>query len=154
MRTSNMHVRPLKPLKGGNGTQVPQGMGFGSQECMALLVNLSTFDLCCNPDFSGKRRNTKRAMNMLSNRGGLQIPKECMVSGYDFWVWLTTRAMTNIICLKNLIRLYQVTYDSKRRTAFVVHWEEFGLPNMIFDMHPCGLHVYYPKKSNGQYGFV
>ena len=25
---------------------------------------------------------------------------------------------------------------------------------MVFDMHPCGLHVYYPKKINGQYGFV
>jgi hypothetical protein len=39
--------------------------------------------------------------------------------------------------------------------AFIVIWEEFGLPNMIFDMHPCnGLHVYYPKKSDGHYGFV
>ncbi len=37
---------------------------------------------------------------------------------------------------------------------FIVHWEEFGLPNMIFDMHPCGLHIFYPKKPNGQYGFV
>jgi hypothetical protein len=62
--------------------------------------------------------------------------------------------MTNIICLKNLIRLYRVTYDSKNWMAFIVHREEFGLLNMIFDMHPCGLHVYYPKKSNGQYGFV
>jgi hypothetical protein len=25
---------------------------------------------------------------------------------------------------------------------------------MIFDMHPCGLHIYYPEKFNGQYGFV
>jgi hypothetical protein len=25
---------------------------------------------------------------------------------------------------------------------------------MVFDMHPCGLHVYYPEKINGQYGFV
>jgi hypothetical protein len=25
---------------------------------------------------------------------------------------------------------------------------------MIFDMHPCGLQVYYPKKSDGQYGLV
>jgi hypothetical protein len=57
--------------------------------------------------------------------------------------------MTNINCLKNLIHLYQVTYDSKRRTAFIVHREEFGLPNMVFDMHPCGLHVYDPKKTNG-----
>ena len=69
-------------------------------------------------------------------------------------MWFTKRAMTNIICLKNIIRLYRVTYDSKCRAAFIVHQEEFGLPNMIFDMHPCGLHVYYPKKSKGQYGFV
>ena len=27
-----------------------------------LLVNQSTFDLCCNPDFSGKRRNAKQAI--------------------------------------------------------------------------------------------
>ncbi len=54
-----------------------------------LLDNQSTLDLCCNPDFAGKRRNAKRAMNMTSNRGGLQISKECMIPGYDFWVWFT-----------------------------------------------------------------
>jgi hypothetical protein len=62
--------------------------------------------------------------------------------------------MTNIICLKNIIRLYQVTYDSERRTAFIVHQEEFGLPSMVFDIHPCGLHVYYPEKTDGKYSFV
>jgi hypothetical protein len=46
----------------------------------------------------------------------------------------------------------RVTYDSERRTAFIVHREEFALPNKVFDMHPCGLHVYYPKKIDGQYG--
>jgi hypothetical protein len=56
-----------------------------------LLDNQSTFHLCCDPDFSGKRCNAKRAMNMSSNGGGLQISKECMVLGYDFWVWFTTR---------------------------------------------------------------
>ncbi len=91
---------------------------------------------------------------MSCNGGGLQIFKQCMVPGYDFWVWFTTRAITNTICLKNLIHLYRVTYDSKPRTAFIVHQEEFGLPNMIFDMHPCGLHIYYPKKFDEQYGFV
>ncbi len=91
---------------------------------------------------------------MSSNDGGLHISKECKVLGYDFWVWFTKWEMTNILCLKNLIRLYQVTYDSKRRTAFIVLWEELGLPNMVFDMHPCGLHIYYPKKIDGQYGFV
>jgi hypothetical protein len=77
-----------------------------------------------------------------------------MVLGYEFWMWFTKRAMTNIICLKNIIHLYRVTYDSKRRTAFIVHQEEFGLPNMVFDMHPCGLHIYYPEKTDGKYSFV
>ncbi len=62
--------------------------------------------------------------------------------------------MTNILSLKNFIRLYRVTYDSKKRTACIVHREEFGHPDMVFDMHPCGLHVYYPEKNDGQYGFV
>ncbi len=25
---------------------------------------------------------------------------------------------------------------------------------MVFDMHPCGLHNYYPEKIDGQYDFV
>jgi hypothetical protein len=119
-----------------------------------LLDNQSTFDLCCNPDFAHKRRDAKRAMHMSSNGGGIRISNKCKVLGYNFWVWFTKWAMTNILCLKNLIRMYRVTYDSKHRNAFIVHREEFGLPNMVFDMHPCGLHVYYPKKIDGQYGFV
>ncbi len=91
---------------------------------------------------------------MSSNGGGLCITKECMVLGCEFWMWFTKRAMTNIICLKNMIRLYRVTYNSEWRTAFIVHQEEFGLPNMVFDMHPCGQHVYYPEKTDGKYSFV
>jgi hypothetical protein len=34
-----------------------------------LLDNQSTFDLCCNSDFSGKRHNAKGTMNMSSNLG-------------------------------------------------------------------------------------
>ncbi len=62
--------------------------------------------------------------------------------------------MTNIICLINIIRLYQVTYDSKWQTAFIIHQEEFGLRYMVFDMHPCGLHIYYPEKTDGKNSVV
>jgi hypothetical protein len=62
--------------------------------------------------------------------------------------------MTNIICLKIIIHLYWFTYDSKRRTAFIVHREEFVLPNMVFDMHLCWLHVFYPERTDGKYSFV
>jgi hypothetical protein len=95
-----------------------------------------------------------RTLNMSSNGSELRIIKEYMVLGYESWMWFTKIAMTNIICLKNIIHLYRVTYNSKQQTAFIVHQEEFGLPNMVFDMHPCGLHVYYPEKIDGKYSFV
>jgi hypothetical protein len=63
------------------------------------------------------------------------------------------KAITNIICLKNLIKIYRVTYDSKVDTTFVVHCSAFGLPDLLFEMHPSGLHVCYPKKM-GEFGFV
>ena len=56
--------------------------------------------------------------------------------------------------IKNLIKCYQsVIYDSKLDTPFVVHCSAFGLPDLLVEMHPCGLHVCYPKKR-GEFGFV
>ncbi len=45
-----------------------------------------------------------------------------------------------------------MTYNSKVDTSFVVHRSAYGLPDLLFEMHPCGLHVCYPKKM-GQFGF-
>ncbi len=42
---------------------------------------------------------------------------------------------------------------AKGTLNFVVHHNAFGLPNMLFEMHPCGLHVCYPKNM-GEFGFV
>ncbi len=35
----------------------------------------------------------------------------------------------------------------------MVHCSAFGLPDLLFEMHPCGLHVCYPKNM-GEFGFV
>ena len=59
----------------------------------------------------------------------------------------------NIICLKNLIKRYRNTYDSEVDTSFVVHHSLHGLPDLLFEMHPCGLHVCYPTKM-GEFGFI
>jgi hypothetical protein len=92
---------------------------------------------------------------MTSNGGGLKITKKCKLPGYKYLVWYSKKAITNIICLKNLIKCYRVTYNSNSEvdTTFVVHRSAFGLPDMLLEMHPCGLHVYYPKNM-GEFGFV
>jgi hypothetical protein len=44
------------------------------------------------------------------------------MEGYNKTVWSSTRAITNIIALRNLIDQYRVTYDSDD-LMFAVHLE-------------------------------
>jgi hypothetical protein len=118
-----------------------------------LLDNQSTFDLCCNKKFASKIIMAENALQKTSNGGGLKITKKCKIPGYKYLVWYSKKAIANIICLKNLIKFYRVTYDRKVDTTFVVHCSAFGLPNMLFEMYPCRLHVYYPKNM-GDFVFV
>jgi hypothetical protein len=37
--------------------------------------------------------------------------------------------------------------------TFVIHHPQFDLPDLFFKMHPCGLHICYPKKM-GEFGFI
>jgi hypothetical protein len=66
--------------------------------------------------------------------------------GYNKDVWFSTRAITNILALSNLIQQYHITYDSDDKMC-VVHRESQGKPNMEFRMHKCGLHYYDPRKE-------
>jgi hypothetical protein len=98
-------------------------------------------------------RKASRALNMTSNGSGLKITKQGKFPWYKFWVLFSKKAITNIICLKNLIKIYRVTYDSKVEKTFVVYCQQFALPDLYFEMHPCGLHICYPKKM-GEFGFI
>jgi hypothetical protein len=114
--------------------------------CVLLLDNQSTFDLCCNRGFISRIRKASHALKMTRNGGGLKITKQGKFPGYKFWVWFSKEAITNIICLKNLIKICRVTYDSKVEATFVIHCQQFGLPDLFFEMHPCDLHICYPEK--------
>jgi len=77
----------------------------------------------------------------------MKIRHKASITGYHHEVWLSKFAITNIIALSNLIKQYQVTYDS-RDEMFVVHRQNANLPNMEFKMHSRGLHYYEPTKQD------
>jgi hypothetical protein len=85
-------------------------------------------------------------MRLKSNGGTMVVTRKATMPGYNKDVWFSTRAITNIIALSNLIQQYHVTYDSDYK-MFVVHRESQGKPNMEFSMHKCGLHYYYPRNE-------
>jgi hypothetical protein len=47
-------------------------------------------------------RKASRALNMTSNGSGSKITKQGKFPRYKFWVRISKKAITNIICLKNL----------------------------------------------------
>jgi hypothetical protein len=69
------------------------------------------------------------------------VTRKATMPGYNKDVCFSTRAITNIISLRNLIQQYRVTYKSEDK-MYVVHQESQGKPNMEFHMHKCGLHYY------------
>jgi hypothetical protein len=83
-----------------------------------LLDNQSTFDLCCNKKIASKIIKAKNTLQMTSNGADLKITEKCKIPGYKYLVWYSKKAITNIICLKNLINCYKVAYDSKGDTKF------------------------------------
>jgi hypothetical protein len=121
--------------------------------CVLLLDNQSTFDLCCNRGFMSMIRKASCALNMTCDGAGLKITQQGKFPGYTFWVWFSKKAITNIVCLKKLIKIYRVTHDSKVEITFVVHCQQFSLTDLFFEMHPCGLHICCTKKM-GEFGFI
>jgi hypothetical protein len=82
--------------------------------------------------FASKIVKAANALKMMSNGGGLKITEKCRIEGYKYLAWYSKKAITNIICLKNLIKCYQVTYDSEVNKTFVVHCSAFGLDDLLF----------------------
>jgi hypothetical protein len=111
-----------------------------------LLDSQSTMDLFCNAALVIKTSKSKSSMRLKSNGGTMVVTRKARMMGYNKTVWFSTRTITNIIALRNLIDQYRVTYDSDD-LMFVVHRESESKKNMEFRMHESGLNYYDPRKE-------
>jgi hypothetical protein len=111
-----------------------------------LLDSQSTMDLFCNAALVRKTSKSKSSMRLKSNVGTMVVTRKATTTGYNKTVWFSTRAITNIIALRNLIDQYRITYDSDD-LMFVVHQELESKPNMDFRMHGSSLHYYESMKE-------
>jgi hypothetical protein len=111
-----------------------------------LLDSQSTMDLFCNAALVRKTCKSNTSRRLKSNGGTMVVTRKATIPSYNKDVWFSTRAITNIIALSNLIQQHRVTYDRDDK-MFVVHRESQGKPNMEFRMHKCGLHFYDPRNK-------
>jgi hypothetical protein len=111
-----------------------------------LLDCQSTMDIFCNAALVSKTRKSNSSMRLKRNGGIMVVSRRATMTGYNKSVWFSTRAITNIIALRNLIDQYRITYDSDN-LIFVVHRESENKPNMEYQMHESGLNYYDPRKE-------
>jgi hypothetical protein len=77
-----------------------------------LIDSQSTMDIFFNAALVSRTSNSKSSMRLKSNGGTMVVTRKAMMKIYNKTVWFNTRAITNIIALRNLIDQYCVTYDS------------------------------------------
>ena len=76
------------------------------------------------------------------------IHQKAVVPGLKHDVWYDPNAISNIVALDTIRQQYRITYDSAQGSCFIVHRQEANrMPNMVFHMHPSGLHYYDPNAT-------
>lgn len=108
--------------------------------------NQLTMSLFCNKWLVSNVQKLDEPLTLQSNGGSLNVNHIADIGENQPLAWFSSSAITNILSLKEVMQKYHVTYDSCDE-AFVVYWEEYGMPNMLFTMHNSGLHFYNPKKT-------
>ena len=108
-----------------------------------LLKNQSTVSLFCNPTFASGYSKASKHLHLQSNGGTMTVHRVAEIGDGKTKVWFSKKAITNILSLKMVHELYHVSYDCEHG-QFVIHRSKYGRPDMVFRMHPSGLHIYNP----------
>ena len=105
---------------------------------LLLLYNQLTCNIFCNPKLLKNIHSTPNSMSVKGGSGRITTNKIGYLKNYGK-VWFDERAITNILCLKNVKHKYRVTYDSSTYGVLTVHKPG---QQLNFLMHKDGLHYH------------
>ena len=111
---------------------------------LILLDNQSTVDIFCNQSLVQKIWKSNESMTVKSNGGSLTTMMKATVKNYGE-VWFDERAITNILCVKNVRRKFPIEYDCYPQSTFYVKKHDGTLIDFV--MHPDGLHYHDTRRK-------
>ncbi len=102
------------------------------------LDNGSTLSLFSNPDLVQDIRTSSKTLSLATNAGVKQSNRKANVPGFGK-VYYDEDAIANIFGFSDLKKKYQITYDSDKEDAFLVHMDN-GI--IKFECSPDRLYQY------------
>jgi hypothetical protein len=74
----------------------------------------------CNPSMFTDFREVNKQLDLVTNAGVLKTTTKAMIPGWGM-VWFNPAAITNIFSYLEMAKKHQITYNSSKENAFIVH---------------------------------
>jgi hypothetical protein len=97
-----------------------------------ILDSASSPDIFCDEDLVTDIRNSDATLKVLSTDGVNEINQESTLPNYPGHLWFDPDGVAYIIGFRNLIRHYNVTYDSSGNNCFHVNQDD----NLVMTFRP------------------
>ncbi len=88
-----------------------------------LLDNESSCHIFRDKNLMSNIQTIGDTLVLKTNRGKLRTNQQGYVKGIG-WVWYHPNAITNILSLGLIENKYRITYDSNKKSKFIVHKNE------------------------------
>ena len=140
---SSVCCRRTEPVIGWAGAHMSFAQVCDLKE-LILLDSDSTDTVFCNPKYVTNIVVADNSLDIHTNGGVIVTKKKCQVPHLGE-VWYNENSMANIISLKDMVKLYRVTFDSTKEKAFEVH-----MPNKVvkFKQFANGLYAMDPTDKD------
>ena len=103
---------------------------------LVLLDSNSTNIIFCNEQYIANIRQAEKSLEIHTDGGSMMVTQKFKIPHLGTH-WFSRNAITNIISVTDISKMFRVTMDTKKEKAFIVHMDDKKVKflQMLGDLH-------------------